>query len=623
MYKGKFDQAGNPDSVDIEQLLAQRREDAAKAAARKKSAKATPSSAASGQAALPPEPKGVPSPEASFPKETPSQKETASPKEAASPAKPVFSIEPSTATPSSPSSPAAPRRTAPSTPDPIEKRSAGRESPRQMPPASRSDIRPASDRKQAPSASRSSSKKKKKGPRLGGVIFYTVYFLFIALFFVATFVGLQYVRTWLVSYEAARPNAKAEQVFTQLFTDPDWEALYVASGAQDSPYEGKDAFVQYMREKVDPQKLTYMETSAGLSGNKKFVVRMGSERISAFTLADKNPDTSNSLTRIPDWQLSAVELYFQRQGTYRIEKLKGQVAYVNGVKLSEDLTIQEASTSAQEYLPAGVTLESTCIQEVSGIMVTPTVEVYDSDGNPQQVNYDADTQTFTVRKESSTMGEEEKAAALAAAEAECKWMIRELTGQNNLAKFFDSNSNAFKTLTSSELTWTQKNNGYTFLNETVTDYVRYSDSIFSARVSLTAEIKVQIDGSTKTIDFNKSMFFRKTSDDRWLCYESLNRDVSQLVGKIRLTFKQGDTTLLSTFFQTDAKQIITPVITAPEGKVFSGWVRQDTNEQGQTTLTVIFQPDETGTVSIREDAGLVPMTLYALFEDPISVSTVG
>lgn len=603
MYKGKFDQTGNPDSVDIEQLLAQRREDAAKAAARKKSAKTAPSSAAPSQASLPPE-----------------QKESPSPKEAVSPAKPVFSIEPSTAA-NTPNSSAAPRRTAPSTSDPIEKRSAGRESPRQMPPTSRSDSRPTSNRNQAPSSKKTS--KKRKGPRLGGVIFYTVYFLFIALFFVATFVGLQYVRTWLVSYEAARPNAKAEQVFTQLFTDPDWEALYVASGAQDSPYEGKEAFVQYMREKVDPQNLTYMETSAGLSGNKKFVVRMGSERISAFTLADKNPDTSNSLTRIPDWQLSAVEIYFQRQGTYRIEKLKGQVAYVNGVKLSEDLTIQEASTSAQEYLPAGVTLESTCIQEVSGIMVTPTVEVYDSDGNPQQVNYDADTQTFTVRKESSTMGEEEKAAALAAAEAECKWMIRELTGQNNLAKYFDSNSNAFKTLTSSELTWTQKNNGYTFLNETVTDYVRYTDNIFSVRVSLTAEIKVQIDGSTKTIDFNKSMFFRKTTDGKWLCYESLNRDVSQLIGKIRLTFKQGDTTLLSTFFQTDAKQIITPVITAPEGKVFSGWVRQDTNEQGQTTLTLIFQPDETGTVSIREDAGLVPMTLYALFEDPTSVSTVG
>lgn len=608
MYKGKFDQSGSSNPVDIELILAQRREDAAKAAARKKSAKAASPSAASSQAALPQEPKESPSPEVS------------SPKEPAFPAKPVFSIEPSTAV-NTPNSSAASRTTAPSTPDPIEKRPAGREASRQVPPASRSDIRPLPDRKPTPSAKKSS--KKRKGPRLGGVIFYTVYFLFIALFFLATFIGLQYVRDWTVSYEAARPNAKAEQVFTQLFTDPDWEALYVASGAQDSPYEGKDAFVQYMREKVDPQKLTYMETSAGLSGNKKFVVRMGSERISAFTLADKNPDTSHSLTRIPDWQLSAVELYFQRQGTYRIEKLKGQVAYVNGVKLSEDLTIQEASTSAQEYLPAGVTLESTCIQEVTGIMVTPTVEIYDADGNPQQVNYDADTQTFTVRKESSTMGEEEKAAALAAAEAECKWMIRELTGQNNLAKFFDSNSNAFKTLTAAELTWTQKNNGYTFLNETVTDYVRYTDNIFSVRVSLTAEIKVQIDGSTKIIDFNKSMFFRKTTDGRWLCYESLNRDVSQLIGKIRLTFKQGDTTLLSTFFQTDAKQIITPVITPPEGKVFSGWVRQDTNEQGQITLTVIFQPDETGTVSIREDAGLVPMTLYALFEDPTSVSTVG
>lgn len=602
MYKGKFDQKGNSKSVDIELLLAQRQEAAEKAAARK--------NAANGAAT--PQSKAGPSPEIPSSKDVPEV--SSSVRSAANSESPTAAAAPNATTAS--------RRAAPSGSDPSDAPTV-KQPARRTPSPNSYDIQPTSERKHSQSAPKSSSKKKRKGPRLGSTIFYTLYFLSITIFFLATFVGLQYVRVWLASYEAALPNAKANQVFTQLFTNPDWEALYVASGSKDSPYEGKDAFVQYMRTKVDPQQLTCMETSAGMSGNKKFIVRMGSERICAFTLADKNPDTSHSLTRIPDWQLSAIELFFQRQGTYRIEKLKGQVAYVNGVKISDEFTIQEASTSAQEYLPAGITLQSTCIQEVTGIMLTPTVEVYDADGNSQEVTYDEDSRTFSVRTVSSVLGEEEKAIALAAAEAECKWMIRELTGQNNLAKYFDSNSNAFKTLTSTVLTWTQQNNGYTFLDENVTDYVRYSDDLFSARVSLKAEIKVQIDGSTKHMDFNKSMFFRRTTDGRWLCYESLNRDVSQLVGKIRLTFKQGDTTLLSTFFQTDADQIITPSITPPEGKVFSGWVRQDVNEQGNTTLTVIFQPDETGLVSIPEGTSLVPMTLYALFEDAAAVSTAG
>ena len=105
---------------------------------------------------------------------------------------------------------------------------------------------------------------KKKGPRLGGVIFYTLYFLFILVFFVAVFIGMQWLKGWLVDYQAAQPTVKAEQVFTQLFTDPQWDQLYEASGAQDTAYEGKDAFVEYMNAKVGGSQLTYLETSAGL-----------------------------------------------------------------------------------------------------------------------------------------------------------------------------------------------------------------------------------------------------------------------------------------------------------------------------------------------------------------------
>ena len=119
------------------------------------------------------------------------------------------------------------------------------------------------------------AKKQKKGPRLGSVIFYTLYFMFILVFALGTYIGLRIVRDWLTDYEAAQPGYKAEQVFQQLFTDPDWGALYVSAGAKDSAYEGKEEFVTYMEEKIGDTPLTYMETAAGLSGNKKFVKLIG------------------------------------------------------------------------------------------------------------------------------------------------------------------------------------------------------------------------------------------------------------------------------------------------------------------------------------------------------------
>ena len=249
-------------------------------------------------------------------------------------------------------------------------------------------------------------------------------------------------------------------------------------------------------------------------------------------------------------------------------------------------------------------------------MAKPTVEIYDAMGNPMEVTYDETTQTFTEGTVSQTIGVEEKTAALGAAESYCKWMIEELTDRATLAKYYEPTSEAYKRIAKLghyDL-WAQDNNGFEFLNEEVTNYVRYSDTLFSCRVTLEMKVNVKIDGSVKTIPYAQSLFFTKDSGS-WLCYDSTNEDVSQPVGKVRLTFMQGQTQLVSDFFDTNSKQIITPLITPPQGQVFAGWVREDVNDQGQKVLTLIFQPDSSGTVDIPEGTTLTPMTLYAHFED--------
>ena len=232
------------------------------------------------------------------------------------------------------------------------------------------------------------TKKKKSGPRLGGVFFYTLYFMFILVFFLATFIGLTLVHNWLTDYEMAQPDGKAEQVFSQLFTNPDWGALYDAAGAKDSAYEGRDAYVTYMEDKVGDSQLNYLETSAGLSGNKKYLVRLEKEKVASFTLVDKakneNEDMTNkfkNMSRIPDWQLGAVEVFFNREGTYYIEKLDGHTAYVNDVPLTDEMTIQVATTLAEKYLPEGTTGVSMCTQQIDGLMAQPTVTIFDKSVN--------------------------------------------------------------------------------------------------------------------------------------------------------------------------------------------------------------------------------------------------
>lgn len=483
-------------------------------------------------------------------------------------------------------------------------------------------------KKPAPQAEAAPSKKQKKGPRLGSVIFYTLYFMFILVFFLATYLGLGWLRSWLTDFEYAQPTVKAQQVFTEVFTDPDWGALYDAAGAEDSPYEGKEEYVNYMEEKVGDTDLTYTEISAGMDkSKKKFLVFLGEEKVASFTLVDKNYAGALSLqnmqsledlekaTNIPNWTLGAVEVFFQREGSYRIVKMDGMTATVNGVALDESFTIQKATTKAENYLPEGATGFVTETQEITGLMELPDVLVTDKNGNNIPVAYDELTRTFTAQTESNTMSEEEKNLALEAAKVSCKWMLEAISDRGTVAKYFDPTSDAYTSIVKNTELWVQDYNSYTFSNESVTNYARYSDDLFSVRVKTDVTVVHNL-GDDRVFNFDQSMFFRKTDGGKWLCFETTNVDISEPVGRVRLTFKNGDTVLTSDFFDTDKKEIITPMISVPAGQVFSGWITITEDATGSTVYNLEFTPDPTtGKVAIPDGTTLKPMTLYAWFED--------
>ena len=91
-------------------------------------------------------------------------------------------------------------------------------------------------------------------------------------------------------------------------------------------------------------------------------------------------------------------------------------------------------------------------------------------------------------------------------------------------------------------------------------------------------------------------------------------DVSKPVEQVRLTFQNGDTMLESNFYDADSTQITCPVVSAPEGKSFSGWMTEEKNESGNPVMNLVFQPDENGNAILPSGTTLHPMTLLPLFE---------
>lgn len=457
---------------------------------------------------------------------------------------------------------------------------------------------------------------KRKGPRLGGVIFYTLYFLFIFLFFVAVFFGLQWLQGWLVDYEAAQPTAKSEEVFHQLFDDPDWGALYDAAGIADTEYEGKEAFVSYMEALVGDQELTYQLTSTGMSDDVKYFVKLGDKRLAYFTLTggEKNQGLTSISADLPEWKLGEVSLFYDRANGYRIQTVDGHVPQINGVALTEDHIIQKSAMKddGNGFLPSGYSSSKSSIYEINGLLAEPTITVVDSSGNLKDVVYDEASGMYVEQAETISISDEEKELALEALKVYAKYGIKAATSAE-VAKYFDSTGAAYKSIMQTVLDWTKANNGISFDNDTVSNYCRYGDDMFSVYVTTELTIKLT-DGGTQNKAINSTLLFSKTGGS-WKVTKMTNADVFKAVGQVRLTFMSGDTVLSKDFYDIESETLATPLLSVPEGKVFSGWYRETVKADGSREQSLMFVPDENGDVTLQSGTVLEPMTLYPLFED--------
>lgn len=451
----------------------------------------------------------------------------------------------------------------------------------------------------------------RRGPRLGSLIFYTIFFLCIFLFYTAAYFGLVELRDWLNRYEMAQPTAKSREIFQTLFSDPAWDRLYDMASVRNAAYGSEDDFVGYMENRIGNTELTYAETSTGLSNDKKYIVRLENEKIAAFTLVNQNQ--SESETAIADWQLGSLEFFVRYNESYYIQKLDGHTVYVNDLPLDESFTIRISTTASEEYLPEGTAGFRVCTQQITGLAGKPNVRIVDNAGNEMKVVYDASTRTFTEQSEVNTVSDTERALAINAVKTYALYMIKR-AGEGDIAKYFLRGSDAYNAITDTERGYVQDAASREFVNETVTNYCRYSDDLYSVRVCVTLN-QYRSSGTVKESVIEQSLFFEKQANGKWMCCNMTAVDVFKPVEKVRLTFIQDDIVLDSDFYDSSIHTLTCPSVSAPEGKVLSGWMVEATDEAGQPVMNVVFQPDENGVVKLPADTILEPMVLYPYFTD--------
>ncbi len=447
--------------------------------------------------------------------------------------------------------------------------------------------------------------KASRGPSTGRVIFWTAYCMMIILFFGGMFFLNNWLNSWLVNFEAKQPTTKCEETFQQLFAQPNWGELYTLAEIPDTPYEGKDAFTEYMEQHVGDAELTYMETSAGLARGKKYFIMMGEENLGYFTLDNVAP----GMTDMPIWEFGELHLETRYDNSILVQKTDGATIFINGTEIDDDSIIQVGTTLSENYIPDGLHGPRIYTHQVTGLMATPTVTAADSDGNPMDVSYNQETGIYTVQTSANTPTQAEIDLAVNTTKA---YELRMISMDHQMSKYFDTSSASYKDILSVP-TWMQKNfyQSHTFAEPVISGYYRFSDTLFTIRVDMPLLV-TRTDGTTKEYPAEQSFFFQKQSAG-WKCIRMTNVDVMEQVANVRLTFTLNGEVLASEFFASDAKEVTAPVVTAPQSKVFLGWFTEGVDANGEAVMNLVFSPGEGGKITVPSGYTLKPMTLVALF----------
>ncbi len=447
---------------------------------------------------------------------------------------------------------------------------------------------------------------------IGTIVFYVLYFLMIGAFVIGMFAGIDALKEWLTDFELSQSTIKSQEVYEELFANPDWIELYEMSGQKDTIYEGAEAYATYMEKQVAGKKLVMGKTSAGLDSTKeKYLILLDKKPIASFTL--KN--TAGASEPMPHWELDTMEISFKRQESVQILTAPGHTVFINGVPLDDSHITSRTFTLAEEYLPEGVHGYRQQMLQLDGLLVAPTVTIQDENGEMIPVHIDAETGLYYETFSFTQLPEDIKDRAIAAAKLYARYtqISDQVMSKTALLEYFSESCNAYQTLPPSKYDlFLQGNKGYSFSEAVISEFYQYSDSLCSLRISLTITV-TRKDGSTKDYPMDTTYVFQQL-DGKWMIVNTTNKSLQESTTQVKLTYMVGDKEIHSEFVDNDTVTLKLPASPeAPEGKEFLGWFYKEINEKGQTVMHLAFEPNANNEATLKEGTVLQALVLYAQF----------
>ena len=467
-------------------------------------------------------------------------------------------------------------------------------------------------------------------PIITGIIFYVLLAGFIFLSWKHIQNKVSDLPQQLEVYEQSQAPHFAQILFEEHFASPDWGALYDAAASEMlTQYEGRNAYVRYMKNKAGNEPLTYQYRKTLSENEIEYSVYLKKEQIAAFTMVNTSSDPA-----APQWEMGRIKILYTNDQSYRIESSIGHTVKVNGIALNETSIVKSTQllpTSALKILANQFPVIGTNIHEIQGLMAKPFITIEDGEGNVLDVSYNEETHVFSESLAQQAPPQEIQDLALNAVRTYSKFMVRQ-SNTSELNQYFKPGTDTHKAITSSRQDHLQKPESCTFKDEQVSNLVYYADDFYSVDVSLTLQMP-RPDGTIKEDLVEKSLFFQQQSNGSWICTNMTSEELYDEVTTVRVKFIQDDNVLFSRMVNQKDTVIycpdaVTPTELADNGPshilkkeedsqlekiVFAGWGIKLMDPNGKPFYQPVFQVGLDRKAEIPGGLLDEPVTLYPIF----------
>ncbi len=330
-------------------------------------------------------------------------------------------------------------------------------------------------------------------------VFYKIYIISICVFAVLLAVGLFLLYSFLKSYEASQRVNTVKSIVRESLEKGDIYTLKDKFAIKISDYETKENANAAFKEFIKGSKsFDIVKTAKLLDGaSNAFVIKSGNKKI--LTVYLKKGEKSGKFG-LDTYKVLSAELASELYKTVTVKTYSTVKLSVNGKEVNEtDAKDDKLPKLPKNVLPDNaITKQTLKLENLLNEKITLTAKE-----NGKDLETEQSENLFVVKEALDETGKKYEQFAIEATETYAAYMQNDKSFAT-LSKYLLPATDFYKNLKTSAVSFAWKHNGYEFKNVKSSENHKYSDNLYSFRISLTQVLKL---GNREYVDnVDKNVF---------------------------------------------------------------------------------------------------------------------